>query len=235
MKHILLVEDHRELATITAASLREAGYAVTWAEEGRAALDVMARESIDLVVLDWMLPGMDGTAVLTELRRGAYLPVLMLTARHETADRIIGLELGADDYMTKPFSQRELQVRVKALFRTVSMVRATLEQDRSLPREAPLTYGSLQLDPSRFAVNAPSGAVSLTRTELALLRLLFRYPGRVFSRDYLLETAWEADALGGDRAVDNVVLRLRRKLPSLAIEAVYGIGYRLVPPSKVAS
>jgi DNA-binding response OmpR family regulator len=152
----------------------------------------------------------------------------MLTARSEEADRVLGLEVGADDYLTKPFSMRELLARVRALLRRVELIRQTVLADRT-PGEAPLRYGALLLDPAARRVTLDGVAVDISATEFALLRLLMRSPGRAFSRAYLLETVWEEDYIGGDRSVDNAILRLRKKIDPLgeAVETVWGVGYRL--------
>jgi DNA-binding response OmpR family regulator len=231
---ILLVEDTRELAQVIARELEAAGYRVLRASDGRSALDRHARERPDLILLDWMLPaGPSGLDVLREVRQTAATPVLMLTARGEEADRVIGLELGADDYLPKPFSMRELVARVRALLRRDELLRQTIAADRQ-PAASVVTYGSLRLDPERHLAELAGEPLDLTPNEFALLHLLARSPGRAFSRSYLLDTVWGQDYVTGDRAVDNVVFRLRKKLGPLgeAIEAVWGVGYRLRPPSE---
>ena len=230
MTTILLVEDARELAQVIARELEAAGYRVLRANDGRAALDLLGRERFDLVVLDWMLPGISGLDVLRELRRSGSTPVLMLTARGEETDRVIGLELGADDYLTKPFGMRELVARVRALLRREELLRQTLAADRG-PGAAPVAYGPLRLDPERHLATLDGEPLDLTPNEFALLGLLLRHPGRAFSRSYLLDAVWGDDYVGGDRSVDNAVFRLRKKLGPLgeAIEAVWGVGYRLRP------
>jgi DNA-binding response OmpR family regulator len=225
---VLLVEDARELARVVTRELEAAGYQVTHVADGLAALEAHARERPDLMILDWMLPGLDGLAVLRQVRQTAGTPVLMLTARNEEADRVIGLEVGADDYLTKPFSMRELLARVHALLRRVEMIRQLLSADQEPGVEA-LSYGALRLDPAARQVTLAGAAVDISATEFALLSLLLRHPGRAFSRAYLLEAVWEEDYIGGDRSVDNAILRLRKKLGPLgeAIETVWGIGYRM--------
>ena len=229
MTSILLVEDAQELARVIARELEAAGYSVTQVGDGMLALDAHARERPDLVILDWMLPGLDGLAVLRRLRETAATPVLMLTARNEEADRVIGLEVGADDYLTKPFSMRELLARVRALLRRIELIRQTVSADRTPSDEAPLRYRGLLLDPSARLVTLDGAPVDISATEFALLHLLMRSPGRAFSRAYLLETVWAEDYIGGDRSVDNAILRLRKKIEPLgeAVETVWGVGYRL--------
>ncbi|MGH2616282.1 MAG: response regulator transcription factor [Thermomicrobiales bacterium] len=225
---VLLVEDTRELAQVIARELEAAGYRVVRAGDGQTALELHARERPDLVVLDWMLPRMSGIDVLREVRQTSATPVLMLTARGEEADRVIGLELGADDYLSKPFSTRELIARVRALLRRGDLLRQAMERDRDADA-APVAYGPLRLDPARHLATLDDEPIELTPHELALLRLLLSNPGRAFSRAYLLDTVWGADSVTGDRAVDNAVFRLRKKLGPVgeAIEAVWGVGYRL--------
>jgi DNA-binding response OmpR family regulator len=225
---ILLVEDTHELAQVIARELESSGYRVLLAGNGRAALDLHAGERPDLVILDWMLPGMSGLDVLRKLRSTAATPILMLTARGEEADRVIGLELGADDYLPKPFSMRELIARVRALLRRDELLRRALQADRD-PDTAPVRYGPLQLDPESHLAALDGVPLDLTPNELALLHLLLRNPGRAFSRSYLLDTVWGAEYVTGDRAVDNAIFRLRKKLGPVgeAIESVWGVGYRL--------
>lgn len=225
---ILLVEDTRELAQVIARELEAAGYRVLRATDGRAALDTYNRERPDLIVLDWMLPGLSGLDVMRQVRQSAATPILMLTARGEEADRVIGLELGADDYLPKPFSMRELIARVRALLRRDELLRQTLATDRRGDGAA-VTYGPLRIDPEHHLAELAGEPLELTPIEFALLRLLARHPGRAFSRSYLLDTVWGQDYVTSDRAVDNAVFRLRKKLGPLgeAIEAVWGVGYRL--------
>jgi DNA-binding response OmpR family regulator len=231
---ILLVEDARELAQVIGRELRAAGYETLSAADGVAALELHRRERPDLVILDWMLPKMDGLEVLRRLRQSggqaAATPVLMLTARGEETDRVVGLEVGADDYLTKPFSMRELIARVRALLRRAELLRATLSADTAAGGET-LTRGPLRLDSAAHLAALDGVALDLSPTEFALLSLLLRSPGRAFSRAYLMETVWQEASIGGDRSVDNAVLRLRKKLGSLgeAIETVWGVGYRLRP------
>jgi DNA-binding response OmpR family regulator len=227
---VLLVEDAADLAQVIARELESAGYRVARAADGLAALETHARERPDLVILDWMLPRLDGLEVLRRLRQAAPTPVLMLTARSEEMDRVVGLEVGADDYLTKPFSMRELVARVRALLRRAELIRQTLTADREANGEV-LSRGPLRLDPQAHMATLDGDLLDLSPTEFALLHLLLRSPGRAFSRAYLIDTVWRETYVGGDRSVDNVVLRLRKKLGLLgeAIETVWGVGYRLAP------
>lgn len=230
MTKILLVEDEIEMARVVRRELEANGYDVVHALDGIAALERASQEDPDLVILDWMLPRLDGLEVLRRIRQRSSVPILMLTARREEVDRVIGLEVGADDYLAKPFGMRELVARVRALLRRIANVRAILEQDRSGVRHV-VCYGLLQLDPDAYTASRGSETLTLTRTEFDLLHLLMRNPGRAFSRAYLLDAVWGQNYVSGDRAVDNAILRLRKKLGDLgeAIETVWGIGYRLLP------
>lgn len=227
---ILLVEDTIDLAQVIMRELTANGYRMVHASDGLEALHLHEREQPALVILDWMLPKLDGLEVLRRLRHDAPTPVLMLTARSEETDRVIGLELGADDYLTKPFSMRELVARVRAMLRRVEMVQQIVRADRDYGNNT-LVYGSLRLDPEAHAAEIDHILLDLSPTEFALLHLLLRSPGRAFSRIYLLDTIWGESYIGGDRSVDNTVLRLRKKLGSSgeAIETVWGVGYRLRP------
>lgn len=228
MTIILLVEDATDLAQVIVRELEAVGYEVVHAVDGVAALEMHARHQPGLVILDWMLPRLDGLEVLRQIRQDSAVPVLMLTARDEEADRVIGLEVGADDYLTKPFSMRELTARVRALLRRIERVQQILEADRA-GADAALTYGPLRLDPEAYRATLDQEPLDLTRTEFELLHLLLRNPGRAFSRTYLLDMVWGQTYVTGDRSVDNAILRLRRKLGDLgeAIETVWGVGYRL--------
>lgn len=228
MTKILLVEDALDLAEVIARDLRAEGYEVLHAADGLAALQLHAKHEPALVILDWMLPKLDGLEVLRQIRQSAPTPVLMLTARTEEMDRVVGLEVGADDYLTKPFGMRELIARVHALLRRIERVQAIREADREPEREV-LRYAGLTLDPQGYQALMEGASLELTRTEFDLLHLLLRNPGRVFSRNYLLDTVWEQNYIAGDRSVDNAILRLRKKLGPLgeAIETVWGVGYRL--------
>jgi len=230
MTTILLVEDAYDLAQVIIRELEASGYSILHASDGLTALQLHAKEQPALVILDWLLPKLDGLEVLRRLRQAAPTPVLMLTARGEEADRVVGLELGADDYLTKPFSMRELVARVRALLRRAELVQQILKADATAA-DSPLTRDLLYLDPQAHLATLDSQPLDLSPTEFSLLHLLLRSPGRAFSRAYLLDTVWGETYIGGDRSVDNTVLRLRKKLGPMgeAIETVWGIGYRLRP------
>ena len=228
MALVLVVEDEAELARLIRRELEAAGHRVLLADDGEEGLRLHAAEAPEAVVLDWMLPGIDGLEVLRRLRRGAPSPVLMLTARGEEVDLVLGLEVGADDYLTKPFSARELVARVRAMLRREELVREAVVADRKGGGSV-LAYGPLRLDPDAHEAALGGEPLDLTATEFGLLHLLMRKPGRTFSRSYLLEGVWDVAHFGGDRSEDNAVLRLRQKLGPLggAVETVRGVGYRL--------
>ncbi|BCL80515.1 DNA-binding response regulator [Ktedonobacteria bacterium brp13] len=228
METVLLVEDAHDLAQAILQELSAHGYHTRHAADGIQALEFHAQEPPALVILDWMLPRLDGLEVLRRLRQSSATPVLMLTARSEEIDRVLGLELGADDYLTKPFSMRELVIRVHALLRRAERMRQIMQADQ-VGAEKPLYYASLRLEPFTHQAYLDNELLDLGATEFSLLHLLLRSPGRAFHRSYLLDTVWGQTFEGTDRSVDTAVLRLRRKLGSLgeAIEMVWGIGYRL--------
>ncbi len=230
MTKVLLVEDERDLARVIIRELEASGYQMLHAVDGLAALEKHAQEQPDLVILDWMLPRLDGLEVLRRLRQSAPTPVLMLTARSEETDRVVGLEVGADDYLTKPFSMRELVARVRAMLRRTELIRQTMSADRNQAGEQ-LYRGPLRLDPRAHLAVLDGEPLDLSPTEFALLHLLLKSPGRAFSRAYLLDTIWRESYIGGDRSVDNAVLRLRKKLGPVGeeIETVWAVGYRLRP------
>jgi DNA-binding response OmpR family regulator len=226
MPTILIVEDERNLCDLIRDNLQEQGYQVLQAFDGPSAL-TMARETVpDLVILDIMLPGIDGLEVCRRLRQGSIVPILMLTARAEEIDRVLGLELGADDYLTKPFSMRELKARVRALLRRVEMMQTT-----DLSANQVVTFAGLYLDPTSYETRLDDQTIDLTPKEFSLLYLLVRHPGRVFSRAYLLDEIWGYEAAAYDRTVDTHIYRLRQKLGTEGeiaqrIVAVRGIGYK---------
>lgn len=223
---ILIAEDEPELNQLIAQQLRQEGYEVIQAFDGGQALAQIERQQPDLAILDWMLPILDGIAVCRAIRERHVLPVIMLTARSAEADVILGLEVGADDYMVKPFRMRELVARVRANLR-----RHDLNGERGEPGANHGSYrrGPIALDGAAREVHVDALEVDLTPREFDLLALFMANPGRVFSRDYLLERVWAADSDVTDRTVDTHVQRLRKKLgPAAAnLKTVWGIGYKL--------
>ena len=226
MPTILIVEDGRNLCHLIRDNLQEQGYQVLQAFDGPSALTMAQDAKPDLVILDIMLPGMDGLEVCRRLRLDSIVPILMLTARAEEIDRVLGLELGADDYLTKPFSMRELKARVRALLRRVEMMQTT-----DVSADQVVTSAGLYLDPTSYETRLDDQAIDLTAKEFSLLYLLVRHPGRVFSRAYLLDEIWGYEAAAYDRTVDTHIYRLRQKLGAEGeiaqrIVAVRGSGYK---------
>lgn len=222
---MLVVDDERNLVSLLRGYLEREGFEMYEAADGPAAIDEARRVSPEVVVLDWMLPGLDGVEVLRELRRFTDAYVLMLTARSEETDRIVGLSAGADDYVTKPFSPDELVARIRAMLRRP---RSGIEEEEG---PAPERFGELVLDPGSRTVSVAGQEAGLTALEFDLLRVLFSRPGFVFSRARLLERVWGGDHYGSDHVVDVHVANLRRKIeadPSEPryIQTVRGVGYR---------
>jgi DNA-binding response OmpR family regulator len=214
---IVVVEDEAELAAAIAARLRSDGHAVAVADSGPAAVALAASQRPDVVVLDLMLPGFDGLEVCRRIQRGRQVPVIMLTARGSETDRVVGLEVGADDYLCKPFSMRELTARVRALLRRVE--RPPGDGDRVL------RAGSVELDVSRRRASRDGQVVGLTATEFDLLAHLLAAPGVVRTREELLAEVWGYRDGSGPRTVDSHVRAVRRKVGAEVIRTVHGIGY----------
>jgi DNA-binding response OmpR family regulator len=220
---VLVVEDEASIASFVAAYLKNAGYAVRTTASGAEALKLVASEKPALVVLDLMLPDMDGVEVCKRIRQTTDLPVLMLTARDEDVDKIIGLEVGADDYMTKPFNPRELVARVKAILR-----RSGPERDKR--ESAVLEHGDLRVDAGRREVKVGDQEIQLAPKEFDLLWELLDHRGLVLTRDQLLERVWGYTFAGDTRTVDVHVRQLRRKLEDASpIVTVWGVGYKVSP------
>jgi len=225
MKTILVVDDERHIVDLLRLYLEKEGFAVVAAQDGEQGLALHARHEPDLVVLDLMLPKVDGFEVCRELRRRGDTPILMLTARDDDIDAIVGLELGADDYVTKPFNPRALVARVKAILRRTDI---TARGGR------PIEVGDLRIDPRRREATVAGRRLELRAREFDLLAALARDPGVVLTRDMLLEDVWGTDFPGETRTIDVHVAEVRKKLgeDGPPIETVRGIGYRLVPPTR---
>ena len=225
LKKILIVEDEQDLIKLLRYNLEKEGFRVAHTTDGSLALAEIRRDTPDLVILDLMLPGMDGLEVCRQLRRHdryAALPILMLTARGEEADRVVGLEIGADDYVTKPFSMRELIARVRALLRRHEPIRVN---------RATIQRGSLVIDPSAHSVVISGREVELSALEFRLLHQLASHPGMVFSRDQLLDRVWGNDRSVTQRSVDVYIRRVREKIEPQPqepkfVQTVHGVGYR---------
>lgn len=220
---ILVVEDDPDIVRIVKSYLERSEYTVDTAVDGLAGLSRALEEPPSLIILDWMLPGIDGLEFMRRLRREQQTPVIMLTARGEEDDRIKGLQLGADDYVPKPFSPRELVARIQAVLRRAQP--STGQEEESLER------GPLVIEPSRRNVTRDDKLIELTALEFDLLHTLARYPGRVYRRDELLERVWGSDFMGVDRVVDVHMSNLRQKLevdpanPRMLL-TVRGVGYK---------
>ena len=225
VKTILIVDDERNIVDLLRLYLEKEGFATVSAADGEQALALHARHEPDLVILDLMLPKIDGFEVCRELRRRGDTPILMLTARDDDIDAIVGLELGADDYVTKPFNPRALVARVKAILRRTDV---TNRGGR------PMEVGSLRVDPRRREATVGERRLDLRAREFDLLAALARDPGVVLTRDMLLEDVWGTDFPGETRTVDVHVAEVRKKLAEDGppIETVRGVGYRLVPPPR---
>jgi DNA-binding response OmpR family regulator len=224
--HILVVEDDSRIADLIARNLEAAGFSCALAADGDRALAEFRRSSPALVVLDLGLAGIDGLEVTRRLRRESDVPILMVTARSSESDKLLGLEVGADDYVTKPFSTAELIARVRALLRRSS----------GLLAERRIEAGGLVIDPERRTVEHEGQAVALTTLEFDLLYFLAARPGRVFSREALMEQVWGSDRVVDERSIDSLVSRLRRKLEGdpaspRRLQTVWGAGYRFVNPA----
>ncbi len=224
MSKILVVDDEPSIVDVLSYNLTKAGHQPIAARDGEQAIKLARAENPDLVILDLMLPGVDGLEVCRKLRTGSNVPIIMLTAKDEEIDRVVGLEVGADDYVVKPFSVRELMARVKSVLR----------RTQPIPGEtAPaLHVGNLRLDSTRREVTWCSCVVELTAIQFELLQLLMSHPGRVFSRDELLNEVWGYDYYGDTRTVDSTVKRLRARLRQAAgdmdlIVTVRDAGYKL--------
>jgi two-component system response regulator MtrA len=223
-ERVLLVEDDASIREVATLGLEQAGFRVTATGDGRDGLLRFRQAPFDLVVLDVMLPSLDGFEVCKEIRRESQTPIVMLTARSDLHDVVVGLELGADDYVTKPFELPELVARIKAVLR----------RSTAAPAERAISVNDLVIDPAAFTVRRKGAEVALTATEFRLLLELARRPKQVFTRELLLELVWNYDYLGDSRLVDVAVQRLRAKVeedpkqPKL-IKTVRGVGYRFDP------
>lgn len=241
MATIVIVEDERDLNNLIRSHLEQEGHTVYQALDGPAGVALVEQRRPELVILDWMLPGRDGLAVCRQIRQRYLMPIIMLTARGDEIDRVMGLEVGADDYVVKPFSIRELLARVRSILRRVALdtAGATVpgggtgaaaeEHQRGVPpAPQPGIYGALHIDYAGRRVRLHAQELDLTRREFDLVALLASHPGRAFSRDFLLEHLWGYDYDGADRTVDSHVAQIRRKFGAEGahIDTVWGVGYR---------
>ncbi|NMA68051.1 MAG: response regulator transcription factor [Desulfitobacterium sp.] len=230
MVKIMLVEDDPMIQEFVTYNLEKDGYQVISVDDGRKALDMLQREKPDILILDLMLPGVDGFEICKTIRgdmKNASLPIIILSARDDLADKIVGLELGADDYITKPFSPRELLARIRARLRE--------EKRSAVPKETSLTWGDLEIWPKSYLAAIDGEYISLTGKEFDLLHIFMKRPTQVFSREYLLQKVWGYTITGDTRTVDVHISNLRSKLKGAGqiIQSVRGVGYRLaIDPSK---
>jgi two-component system, OmpR family, response regulator len=226
-----VVDDDASLREVVGFALRQAGFTVDEASDGRAALVQLSQREPSLIVLDIMMPHLDGLEVCREVRRTRTTPIVFLSSRDDEVDRILGLELGGDDYLTKPFSPRELVARVKAVLRRAQAVASPPHPSGELDKGA-LSRGPLTLDPERWRTFWNGTEVVLTVTEFNLLATLLRAPGKAFTRDELMVRAWE-DVVVSERTIDSHIRRIRQKFAQVGgavVETVHGLGYRLGLP-----
>jgi DNA-binding response OmpR family regulator len=229
MASILVVEDEAALNDLLRSELETEGHRVRQAHDGPTALRMVDQEPPQLVILDWMLPGLDGLSVCRQLRQQHLMPIIMFTARSEEVDRILGLEVGADDYLVKPFGMRELMARARAALRRVEMEARRGREGAG--GQTVIVHGALRVDPVAHQASLRDIDLALTPKEFELLLLFAENPGRAYHREFLIERIWGSDFDGIDRAVDNHIRRLRAKLGEVGekIETVWGLGYRFIP------
>ncbi len=230
-KIILIADDDPNILQVTGFAMRKAGYDVRLAKDGQQALEIFKNEKPDLVVLDILMPEMDGTDVCTKIRTESKVPIIFLSSKDDEIDRIIGLELGGDDYVTKPFSPRELVARVKAVLRRSATLPGTTDPVYySNENNQMIEHGHLKLDLDGYRAFWRGKEVILTATEFGLLRTIIAHPGKVYTRDELMARAYESDNIVSDRTIDSHVRNLRDKFSAVGgnpIETVHGIGYKL--------
>ena len=218
-RRILVVDDDTNIAKLISLYLRKENFETKEVHTGRAAVEAFAAYAPSLVILDIMLPEMDGYEVCREIRQRSAVPIIMLSAKGETFDKVLGLEMGADDYMEKPFEPKELIARIKAVLRRYEIKTST----------QPITWPNLSVDPSRMVVTYHGRTLDLPPKEFELLHYLVSHPGQVFTREQLLSNVWDYDFLGDSRTVDVHVKRLREKMTEdneWAIKTVWGVGYK---------
>ncbi|MGX7433044.1 response regulator YycF [Abiotrophia defectiva] len=233
MKKILVVDDEKPISDIISFNLENEGYAIEKAYDGEQALKVFEKSQPDLVILDLMLPKMDGLEVCREIRKQSAVPVIMLTAKDSEIDKVLGLELGADDYVTKPFSNRELIARVKANLRR-NLVKEPEPQEVN---KNEIVVGDLVIHQDAYIISKHGEEIELTHREFELLHYLARHIGQVMTREHLLETVWDYDYFGDVRTVDVTIRRLREKIEDIPSHPTYivtrrGVGYLLKNPDQ---
>lgn len=230
MKKILIVDDEKPISDIIKFNLTKEGYDIVTAFDGREAVTIFEEEKPDLIILDLMLPELDGLEVAKEIRKTSHVPIIMLSAKDSEFDKVIGLEIGADDYVTKPFSNRELLARVKAHLRRIETIETAVAEENASSGSQELTIGNLQILPDAFVAKKHGKEVELTHREFELLHHLANHMGQVMTREHLLETVWGYDYFGDVRTVDVTVRRLREKIEDTPSRPEYiltrrGVGY----------
>ncbi|HER0318770.1 TPA: response regulator transcription factor [Streptococcus pyogenes] len=230
MKKILIVDDEKPISDIIKFNLTKEGYDIVTAFDGREAVTIFEEEKPDLIILDLMLPELDGLEVAKEIRKTSHAPIIMLSAKDSEFDKVIGLEIGADDYVTKPFSNRELLARVKAHLRRTETIETAVAEENASSGTQELTIGNLQILPDAFVAKKHGQEVELTHREFELLHHLANHMGQVMTREHLLEIVWGYDYFGDVRTVDVTVRRLREKIEDTPSRPEYiltrrGVGY----------
>ena len=230
MKKILIIDDEKPISDIIKFNLNKEGYETITAFDGREALKKFEEESPDLIILDLMLPELDGLEVAKEVRKTSHIPIIMLSAKDSEFDKVIGLEIGADDYVTKPFSNRELLARVKAHLRRTENIESAVAEENASTTGSEIVIGDLEILPDAFVVQKRGEDIELTHREFELLHHLATNIGQVMTREYLLETVWGYDYFGDVRTVDVTIRRLREKIEDTPSRPEYiltrrGVGY----------
>lgn len=230
MKKILIVDDEKPISDIIKFNLTKEGYETVTAFDGREAIAKFEEENPDLIILDLMLPELDGLEVAKEVRKTSHIPIIMLSAKDSEFDKVIGLEIGADDYVTKPFSNRELLARVKAHLRRTENIESAVAEENVSSSNSEITIGDLKILPDAFVAQKRGEDIELTHREFELLHHLATHMGQVMTREYLLETVWGYDYFGDVRTVDVTIRRLREKIEDTPSRPEYiltrrGVGY----------
>lgn len=232
MKKALIVDDDPNISELLRLYFDKDGFAVVSCLDGGKAYETFLQSSPDVVILDLMLPGKDGYDIMREIRKTSSVPILMLTARGDTLDKVVGLELGADDYIQKPFEPKELLARVKAVLRRCETIQESRRNGSETANGEAVEYPLLRVDKSRYSVHACGKDIEMPPKELELLFFLSTHPNRVFTREQLLENVWGYDFFGESRTVDVHIKRIREKLddagdhPAWQIKTVWGVGYK---------
>lgn len=230
MKKILIVDDEKPISDIIKFNLAKEGYETVTAFDGREAITKFEEENPDLIILDLMLPELDGLEVAKEVRKTSHIPIIILSAKDSEFDKVIGLEIGADDYVTKPFSNRELLARVKAHLRRTENIESAVAEENASSSNSEITIGDLKILPDAFVAQKRGEDIELTHREFELLHHLATHMGQVMTREYLLETVWGYDYFGDVRTVDVTIRRLREKIEDTPSRPEYiltrrGVGY----------